>query len=165
MGHFHLTWDIFILHGHSQLAWTFSPCMGILTLHGHSHLMWGIFTLHGHSHLVWAFSPYMGHFHIAWAFSSHVHLMWKTYLICSLPQPPHESPCIHPTTTANISPCMHLGCSLPCKNNIFHLMWKMSQNSDDATPITSIRYLYEQPNNICMAIIPIFLLLTSSDFQ
>ena len=39
----------------------------------------------------------------------------------------------------------HLTCSPPCKNNIFHLAWKNSQNSHEATPIPSIRYLYESP--------------------
>ena len=40
----------------------------------------------------------------------------------------------------------HLACSPPCENNIFHLSWKNSQNSHEATPFTSIRYLYESPN-------------------
>ena len=33
----------------------------------------------------------------------------------------------------------HLTCSPPCKNNIFHLTWKNSQNSREATPFPSIR--------------------------
>ena len=82
--------------GHFHLAWSFPPCMDILSLCwafspyvGHFHLMctfppcvrafshhMTIAILHGHFHLVWgiftlymAFLPCMGHFHLVWKFS------------------------------------------------------------------------------------------------
>ena len=84
---------IFTSCGHSQLTWSFLPCVDILTLCGHFHLMcmqdlflryggmsapqseksccMGILTSHGHSPLMWTFSPHMGIF--IWAFSPHMH--------------------------------------------------------------------------------------------
>ena len=60
--HFHLMWGVFTLHGQFHFMWTFSPCLGIITLHCHFNFMSGIFTS------CRAFLPCMGHFHLAWPF-------------------------------------------------------------------------------------------------
>ena len=49
----------------------------------------------------------------------------------------------------SISPHMgwsYLTCSAPCKNNIFHLSRKNSQNSREASPFSINKVLYESPN-------------------
>ena len=113
-----------------------------------------------HSHLVWTFSPQVEYFHLTWAFSfcidiltscgafslcvGHFYLtctLHGRYLTCSVPPLICKSSCVHPTMAANIS----FGVLPACKNNIFHIEWKNSLNSNETTSIPSLRLLYEPP--------------------
>ena len=124
---------------------------------------------HLKSHLPWVFSPHMyiftscGHFHLARTQDHFLRygeessppcqkspcmvlltLCGYFHLTCPLP-PDRKLSHMHPNMAANISPSMHLMCSPPCENNIFHVMWKNSQKKHEATPIPPIGYLYEPP--------------------
>ena len=129
------------------------PTIQIVTLHVQDHF-WSMLRCplhHPQSHLLCMWdnfgamlrSPYHPQSQSGWKHMS----TWTTHLMCSLP--PHwKSSCVHSNMEANISPCMHLMCSLSCENYIFHLTWKNSQKNHKATLIPSIRYLCEPPNNI-----------------
>ena len=133
-----LTWplsphvSIFTSHGH------FSPCVAILILRGHFNLMWSFLTLRGHSHLRYAFSPCMAIVTVS-GYPPHV------------PLPPgRKLSCVHHNTAAT----SHSACtSHPprhAKIIFFTLYGKNSPKNHEATPISSIRHLYESPNILLM---------------
>ena len=152
-GYFDLTRPFVTLCGYSHLAWTFSPHMAIC------HLTWpfsscmAILTSCDHSHLAWAFSSHIAilnllrHFHLADDFSPLVAILtWRGPHFVHSPPQHQTSCCVHHNTTEQTS---HLACmlhaSLHMKIIFFTLRGKNSQKDYKATPIPSIRYLYEQP--------------------
>ena len=72
------------------------------------------------------------------------HLTWtQGDLWVKVSTPPHK---VTSCETHHLLLASHLTCSPPCENNIFHLAWKNSQKSHEATPIPSIRYLLRATN-------------------
>ena len=168
-GHSHLMWAfspcmaILTLHEHFHLVLTFSPHMAILTLCGHFHLTWPFVTLHGHlsphitlltmcehfshcmaiSHLMCPFSPHMAIFTLC----GHSHLVWTPHLVQSPPWH-QKSSCVHPNMreqTFHLTWFLHA--ALLAKIIFFTSYGKNSPKNHKATPIPSIRYLYEPPKS------------------
>ena len=134
-GPFHLVWPLFTSCGHSRLEWLFLPCLAI------SHLAWPFVTSCGHSHLAWTFSPHvtisqLGIFTLHCHFSPCMAILISCHLACT------------PNTREQTS---HLACilhaPLHAKIIFFTSCRKNSPNNHEATPIPSIRYLYEPPIN------------------
>ena len=129
-------WGILISHGHSQLAWTFSPCVG------HFHLMCGIFTLCEHSHLVWTFIPYVDILTLCGEFSpctGHSHFVWGIFILHRAFSPRMGILTSHGRLAAH-APFHHHHVNHPA-----YTLPGQQKNYDQATQIPSMRYLCEPP--------------------
>ena len=119
-----------LVHQSSHLAWAFSPHVVILTWHAHKITFYGMVRCTVHhlgSHFVKAFSLCVDILTSNWTFSPHMRIFtW----------------CRH-------FHLMYIYLHAPCHTKIifFTSCGKIPKKIHKATPILSIRYLWEPPNN------------------